>query len=142
MKSLLSCGLVLAFLISCESPKQENQNDQTIVTETSKSMDPLLRHVVLFKFKDEASASDVQSVVDAFLELPNQIDAIQKIEWGTNNSPEGLSQGFTHCFFLTFASEADRDAYLPHPDHKAFGGILGPHLDKVLVVDYWAKREP
>ena len=142
MKSLLSCGLVLAFLIACDSPKQEKQVEKTVVTKTSKSMDPLLRHVVLFKFKDEASESDVQSVVDAFLELPNQIDAIQDIEWGTNNSPEGLSQEFTHCFFLTFASEADRDAYLPHPDHKAFGSLLGPHLDKVLVVDYWAKREP
>lgn len=142
MKSLVSCGLALAFLIACDSPKQEKQVEKTVVTKTSESMDPLLRHVVLFKFKDDASESDVQGVVDAFLELPNKIEAIQDIEWGTNNSPEGLSQGFTHCFFLTFASEAARDEYLPHPDHKAFGVVLGPHLDKVLVVDYWAKKEP
>ena len=36
-------------------------------------------------------------------------------------------------------SEADRAIYIPHPDHKAFGGVLGPHLDDVLVIDYRAK---
>jgi len=41
---------------------------------------------------------------------------------------------------VTFKDEKSRDEYLPHPDHEAFGGILGPHLDKVLVVDYWAKN--
>ena len=41
--------------------------------------------------------------------------------------------------FLTFASEADRDAYLPHPAHAAFGELAGPHVDAVHVVDYWAR---
>ena len=54
-------------------------------------------------------------------------------------SVQGKAQGFTHCFFLTFATIADRDAYLPHPAHKEFGATLRPHLDKVLVVDYVAK---
>lgn len=99
-----------------------------------------LRHVVLFKFKDGTSEADVQKVEAAFRALPTQIKQIVGYEWGLNNSPEGLNQGFTHCFFLTFNSEEDRAIYLPHPDHKAFGGVLGPHLDKVLVVDYWTKE--
>jgi hypothetical protein len=57
-----------------------------------------------------------------------------------NNSPEHLNQGFTHCFFLTFKSEKDREVYLPHPAHKEFGRVLGPHLDKVLVIDYWTSK--
>jgi hypothetical protein len=88
-------------------------------------MDKALRHVVLFKFKDESSAEDVQKVVDTFMELPSKIDVIQDFEWGTNNSPEGLAQGFTHCFFVTFKSEEDRDIYLPHPEHKAFVDVFG-----------------
>jgi hypothetical protein len=102
--------------------------------------DSLLRHVVLFKFKDGTSAADVKKVEDAFRALPSKIPEIKTLEWGTNNSPEGLNQGFTHCFFLSFGSEQDRAAYLPHPAHKAFGNVLGPHLDKVLVVDYWTKE--
>lgn len=102
--------------------------------------DSLLRHVVLFKFKDSTSAADVKKVEDAFRSLPSKIPEIKAFEWGTNNSPEGLSQGFTHCFFLSFSSEKDRAVYLPHPAHKAFGAVLSPHLDKVLVVDYWAAK--
>lgn len=107
---------------------------------TTANADSLLRHVVLFKFKDGTTAADVKKVEDAFRALPSRIKEIKAFEWGTNNSPEGLSQGFTHCFFLSFASEGDRAAYLPHPAHKAFGDVLGPHLDKVLVVDYWTKK--
>ncbi|EOZ95480.1 hypothetical protein A33Q_2842 [Indibacter alkaliphilus LW1] len=137
-KTAICAGLLLA-VMSCQ-PQATEKKEEKIIEKKIIKMDDALRHVVLFKFKDEASEADVQKVVDAFMELPEKIDEIKAIEWGINNSPEGLDQGFTHCFFLTFASEEDRDAYLPHPDHKAFGAILGPYLDKVLVVDYWAKR--
>jgi hypothetical protein len=106
----------------------------------SKAQKKELRHVVMFKFKETASADDVKKVEDAFRALPSKIKEIKGYEWGTNNSPEGLDQGFTHVFFLTFKSEEDRAIYLPHPDHKAFGKILGPYLDKVMVLDYWAKN--
>lgn len=100
----------------------------------------MLRHVVLFKFKDESTAQQVKEVEDAFRALPSKIKEVKAFEWGTNNSPENLAQGFTHCFFVSFSSEKDREIYLPHPAHKAFVDVLRPHLDKVLVVDYWAKN--
>jgi hypothetical protein len=65
---------------------------------------------------------------------------VKGFEWGTNNSPEGLNQGFTHLFFVTFDTEEGRAAYLPHPEHKAFVKVLEPHLDKVLVLDYWTQE--
>jgi Stress responsive A/B Barrel Domain len=100
----------------------------------------LLRHVVMFKFKDAATEADVKKVVDAFRELPSKIPAVAEFEYGTNNSPEGLADGFTHCFFITFKTEKDRETYLPHPAHSAFVEVLKPHLDKALVVDYWAGK--
>ena len=98
-----------------------------------------LRHVVLFKFKDSSTSADVARIVEAFRGLPQRIPVIKGFEWGTNVSPEGKAEGFTHCFFVSFATEADRDAYLPHPAHKEFVGIVGPHVDKVCVVDYWTQ---
>lgn len=98
-----------------------------------------LRHVVLFKFKETSTAADVARIVEAFRGLPARIPAIKGFEWGTNVSPEGKAEGFTHCFFVTFATEADRDAYLPHPAHKEFVAVVGPHVDKVCVVDYWTQ---
>ena len=98
-----------------------------------------LRHVVLFKFKDTSGPDDVKKVEEAFAGLANKIKLIKDFEWGTNNSPENLNQGLTHCFFVTFSSDKDRDDYLVHPDHKAFVEVLKPHLDKVTVLDYWTK---
>lgn len=100
----------------------------------------LLRHVVLFKFKESSSEEEVQKVVDAFRALPDKIPQVHGFEYGTNNSPEGLDAGFTHAILMTFKSEADRDAYLPHPAHQEFIEILKPHMGKALVVDYWAKK--
>jgi hypothetical protein len=99
-----------------------------------------LRHVVLFKFKDEATKEQVQEIVTAFQGLPSKIDGITAFEFGTNNSPEGLADGFTHCFVVTFKDTKARDAYLPHQAHKDFVAILRPRLDKVLVVDYFAQK--
>lgn len=110
-----------------------------VISATNKEQ-KMLRHVVLFKFKDDATALQVKEVEDAFRALPSKIKEIKALEWGTNNSPENLSQGFTHCFFVSFKSEEDRAVYLPHAAHKAFVDVLTPHLDKVLVIDYWAKN--
>lgn len=100
----------------------------------------LLRHVVLFKFKDGSTPAQVKEVEKAFTALPGKIHTIIGYEWGTNISPENLNQGFTHCFLVTFKTAADRDGYLVHPAHKEFGAILKPHLDKVLVIDFMGQK--
>ncbi|HMG91688.1 MAG TPA: Dabb family protein [Chryseolinea sp.] len=104
-----------------------------------KDNSPALRHVVLFKFKDTSKPEEVKKVEEAFVALAGKIKLIKDFEWGTNNSPENLNQGLTHCFIATFSSDKDRDEYLIHPDHKAFVDVLRPHLDKVTVIDYWTK---
>jgi len=105
-----------------------------------KSQKKVLRHVVLFSFKSTSTAADIKMIEDSFSALPGKIKEIKDFEWGTNNSPENLAQGFTHCFFVSFGSEKDREIYLPHPDHKAFVAVAGPHIDKVLVLDYWVQK--
>ena len=99
-----------------------------------------LRHVVAFKFKESASKEDIKKVEDAFRGLKSKIPAIVGYEWGMNNSPEKLNRGTTHGFILTFNSEKDRDDYLVHPAHKEFGKLVGPLLDEVFVIDFWAQE--
>lgn len=99
----------------------------------------VLRHVVMFGFKPDVSQEQVKEVEDAFSALPSQIDLIKGYEWGTDCSPEGLQQGLSHCFFVTFHSEADRDVYLIHPAHQAFGKVLGGKASAVTVLDYWTR---
>ena len=79
------------------------------------------RHIVIFQFKADAPAEKVRGVVEAFKALPGKLPAIKGFEWGTNVSPEGLDQGFTHVFTLTFASkEALEKQYLHEPAHLDF----------------------
>ena len=104
----------------------------------SGTKEKVLRHVVLFKFKPSSTPENIAAIVSSFKTLPAAIEQIVDFEWGTDISPEGKSNGFTHCFFVTFKTEADRDAYLPHAAHKEFVSVVGPHVENVCVVDYWA----
>ncbi|MEK6154799.1 Dabb family protein [Flavobacteriaceae bacterium 3-367] len=134
--SLGLTALILMVSLGLMSYTLDGASKEAIL-KTVVMQDSVLRHVVLFKFKDGTSGEKLAEIEKAFTALPTKIPQIQGYEWGLNNSPEGLEKGFTHCFFLTFKSEADRAIYLPHPDHRAFGALLKPHLEDVLVVDYW-----
>ena len=98
-----------------------------------------LQHVVCFKFKPAATAQDIKLVEEAFVALKGKIPEIVALEWGTNVSKEKKDKGFTHCYILTFNSEPDLATYIGHPQHKAFGKIVGPLVDDVFVIDFWAK---
>ena len=104
------------------------------------NQEKMLRHVVFFGFDDSLSASQVEEIEKAFALLPSRIDVVKDFEWGTDCSPEGLQKGHTHCFFLTFSSEKDRDAYLIHPAHQEFGKLINGKLKAVTVIDYWANK--
>jgi hypothetical protein len=142
MKNLLtiSCAAFIVFAgIEPLSAKSKGNPSAKAKTENkSKAKVKKIRHVVCFKFKEEATKEQIAKVEKAFEDLKKKkkIAEIENLEWGTNNSPEGLNKGFTHCFILTFADEKARDAYLPHPDHKAFGKVLKPILDDVFVIDF------
>ena len=124
---------------SANLPSDDAKSDAAPADDTAHA-DDVLRHAVFFRFKDEASEADVKSVTDAFAALPSKIPAIIDFQWGVNNSPEELDDGFTHCFLLTFANAKDRDDYIPHPAHGEFGDVLRPHSEDVFVIDYWGKK--
>lgn len=124
---LLTLSLALAFMTS---PSLADHHKKT---------PGAYRHVVCFKFKDDASKDQVTAIEKAFAELSTKIDAITDYEWGTNVSPENHAQGFTHCFIVSFKDKKGLEAYLPHKDHKIFVEQLLPILDKVFVIDFVAK---
>jgi hypothetical protein len=125
MKKVCLVALVMLGTIAMVHAQQKNQH--------------MLRHVVMFGWKEGTDTAQINKVVTAFKALSGKIPLIKAFEWGTNNSPEKLNQGLTHCFFLSFSSEKDRDAYLIHPDHKAFVASLVPAPEHVTVFDYWTE---
>ena len=99
----------------------------------------LLRHIVLYKFKAEITPKQIQEVVDAFSALPSKIDTIVGFERGTNVSEENKSEGFTHCFVVTFRDVAGRATYLKHPAHDDYVKVVKDRREKVIVIDYWSE---
>jgi hypothetical protein len=95
-----------------------------------------LRHIVLCAFRDDASDQQIALLTREFALLKEHIAHVRHFECGINSSPEGLADGFTHCFTLHFDGAAGRDAYLVDPAHLRFVELLKPSLAKVLVVDY------
>ena len=102
--------------------------------------DAVLRHVVLAKFKDEATPEQIRAIERGFQALPDKIDVIQEFEWGMDINEPSRAEGFTHCIIMTFQSEEDLAAYLPHPVHQAFVAELRPLLDRLIVVDFWTEE--
>ena len=97
----------------------------------------MLRHVVMFGWKPEVPVEKVREIEDAFRALPAGIPQIAAFEWGTDVGTQGFSRGFTHCFVVSFASAADRDAYQVHPDHQAFIALSRPNVAQLLTFDYF-----
>ena len=152
MLAMLSIGVLAAVIASPSALGEQPGGGQAADKAADKAGDKagdkaadkagekLLRHVVLFKFKKEVTAAQVQEVVDAFRALPSKIDAIHSFEYGTDVSVENKAAGFTHGFLVTFRDEQGRDIYLPHPAHKDFVKLVGPRLDNVLVFDSCASK--
>src|SRR5258708_34110872 len=99
-----------------------------------------IHHVVCFKFKTTTTPQDIKQVEQAFAALQEKIPGIESLKWGTNASKEQRNKGFTHCFILTFKTEKERDGYLNHPEHKAFGSLVGPLVDDVFVIDFLPQK--
>lgn len=97
----------------------------------------VLKHVVALKFKDDITAGRKAQAIQNFWDLKDEIPEIKEFEGGKDFSVEGLDKGFTHCFILTFESEAARDIYLPHPAHIRVAEQNKPMLSDLLVLDIW-----
>ena len=97
-----------------------------------------MKHIGVFKYKASATSGQINEVTNAFKALKDKIPGVTSFEYGVNNSPENLNKGFTHVYLLTFENAGARDAYLPHPEHRKFGELLGKLdvLEEAFVVDF------
>lgn len=89
----------------------------------------MVHHVVLFRFRSDLPEGAVEEVFAELRGFRQSIPGITGFQGGAYNSPEGLAQGFTHGFTMTFADAPSRDAYLPHPLHQAVVAKLLPMLE-------------
>ncbi|MBD2180501.1 Dabb family protein [Aerosakkonema funiforme] len=95
-----------------------------------------VQHMVLFKFKPEVPSEKIDDIFTKLSELKNLVPGITYFAGGPYSSSEGLNQGFTHGFLMTFDSVEARDNYLPHPLHENIKAEIIPCIDDLLTFDF------
>jgi hypothetical protein len=96
----------------------------------------MIKHILLINFKSTAKVSKIDEVKTKFESMPSKIEGVCAVEWGLNDSPEGLNKAYTHAALMTFINALARDYYLPHPYHSELKNLLEPLLEDIIVFDY------
>ncbi len=126
-----------AGLFGCAETRIEQRQSLAV---TPAAPPRLLRQVMLIRFKPDTTTEDILAVERLARQLPLRVPALRGFEWGTDVSVENRSEGFTHCYLMTFGSPDDRAAYLAHPAYRELMDRARPHIDRLIVVDYWARE--
>ena len=76
----------------------------------------LIRHIVLFRYHKNVTATQKEKIKHDFLALKDSIreghSYVVAIETGAQNSGEGVDQDLEQGFVVTFRSEGDRNYYV------------------------------
>jgi hypothetical protein len=97
---------------------------------------PRVKHVVLLKFKDGTEPAQIDTFYDHLRALKDVIPGIEGFIGGPYTSHEGLNQGYTHGFIVTFKSAAARNGYLPHPEHEKVKNEILPFVAQIVAFDF------
>ena len=97
----------------------------------------MVKHIVLFKLKDEVPETDKLVVMNKFKEaieaLPAKISVIRKIEVGLSMNP---GESWHIALYSEFDNLDDVKFYATHPDHVAAGKIIAEAKESRSCVDY------
>lgn len=97
----------------------------------------MVKHIVLFKLKNEASAEEKQTVAlkfkSAIEALPTVIPFIKHVEVGININPD---EQWNIALYSEFDTLAEVKAYAVHPAHVAAAKLLADLKENRSCVDY------
>ena len=97
----------------------------------------MVKHIVLFKLKDEVPGEEKREVMNKFKaaieSLPAKISVIRRIEVGLNMNP---GESWNIALYSEFDTLDDVKFYASHPDHVAAGKILAEAKESRACVDY------
>ncbi len=96
----------------------------------------MTRHFGMFQFKEGITDIQIEECFSTMKGMIGKIPGFLEMEYGPYNSTEGLNDGYTHGFIMTFESLEAREAYLPHPIHEDVKDLVIPRLERVVVFDF------
>ncbi|ETV94359.1 hypothetical protein H310_11999 [Aphanomyces invadans] len=99
----------------------------------------MVEHVVLFKWKDDASAEAIEEVGRSIIALKDKVPGIIDLAYGEDFT-KTRSQGFTHTLVVRMANKETVAFYDSHPEHVKVVTQIRLILDKILAMDIETPR--
>jgi hypothetical protein len=98
----------------------------------------MIRHIVLFRFKEEANgtskAENVLATKEMLEALPAKIPLIQESHVYINT--DGANPENADLILISdFRSLEEMNEYIVHPDHKAVGDFMRPLREGRMAID-------
>jgi hypothetical protein len=94
----------------------------------------VIRHVVLWAFKDSVPLAERDAILAAVRALATTVPSLRSLDVGENVSP-ARAQGYTHVLLETFDDRDGLAAYASHPDHLPVLARLRDAVAELLAVD-------
>ena len=95
----------------------------------------MIEHIVLFRWKEEASQEAMDSAVAELRRLKGKIAGIVDLSCGANFSDR--AKGYTHGLVVRFTDRAALEAYGAHPEHqRVVQNFINPIRADILALDF------
>ena len=78
----------------------------------------MIRHMVLFRFREEASPQSRADVLRKLQALPERYSTMQRFGIGENISKR--DKRFSHVMTIEFETQTELESYLDSEDHETF----------------------
>jgi hypothetical protein len=95
----------------------------------------MIVHLVLFKWKEEATSESITATIEALKRLKSKIPNIIDLSCGQNFT--NRAQGFQHGLVVKLRDRSDLEAYAVHPAHQeVVQNLIKPILADIIALDY------
>jgi hypothetical protein len=94
----------------------------------------MIRHIVLFKFKDDVSSQEREAFIARLKRLPEQIAEIKEFEVGQDITRAPRS--YDLALVAVYEDEAALRRYAEHPDHLPVVEQSRKICQHIVAVDY------
>lgn len=95
-------------------------------------------HIVMFKFKADASPEKIQNLKNEILKQKGTVSGLLDISFGEDFT--GRAKGFTHAELAVFKDKKSLEAFNKSDYHQQLiTNFIKPVLEEILVLDYEIK---
>lgn len=98
----------------------------------------MLRHIVMWKFKDtpeHTRAECVEIAKEGLEALPEKVPTLKSIRFIKNEVV--CDRNFDALLIVETEDEADLETYKVHPEHKKVAAFIATCTENRGAVDYW-----